>query len=137
MKKCIILFSLAVLSSILLLHGCSSSEQPAKPKEQMTGKAEQSMPEGTEAVEQAAQSGSMGEKLFNEHCKKCHRNGGNIINPEKTLYKDALEANNIRTPEDIIRIMRSPGKGMPKYDENKIPDEEARQLGEYILGTFK
>lgn len=136
MKKHLILCSLLVLSAYMF-HGCTSSEQPAKPVKELKQQVEQPVPQKEQSAQQVAQTASSGETLFNQHCKKCHRNGGNIINPEKTLYSDVLEANNIRTPEDIVKNMRNPGKGMPKFDEKKIPDKEAREIGEYILQAFK
>ncbi len=78
-----------------------------------------------------------GEAEFNEHCVMCHPNGGNIINPQKTLHKKDLEANNIKTPDDIVKIIRNPGPGMPKFDESAISAEEAKKIAEYILATFK
>lgn len=50
-----------------------------------------------------------GESLFNKHCASCHPNGGNILNPKKSLYKKDLEANNILTAEDIVKEIRNPG----------------------------
>jgi len=40
-------------------------------------------------------------------------------------------------PEDIITIMRNPGPGMSRFDNDKIPDNFAKKLAEYILNTFK
>lgn len=78
-----------------------------------------------------------GEKLFQQHCVACHPGGGNIVNPQKTLRSEHLKANNITKPEDIVKVMRNPGPGMPTFDEKLIPDAEAREIGEYILKTFK
>lgn len=78
-----------------------------------------------------------GESKFNELCALCHPDGGNIINPKKTLHKKDLEANNIKTETDIIRIMRKPGPGMTAFDEKTIPDKEAKEIAKYILMTFK
>jgi cytochrome c6 len=78
-----------------------------------------------------------GEKLFQQHCAVCHPDGGNIINPKKTLRSKDLQANNITKPEDIVKVMRNPGPGMPTFDEKTIPDPEAREIGEYILKSFK
>jgi len=80
---------------------------------------------------------NIGETLFNEHCVACHPGGGNIINPKKTLHSSDLTANNITKPEGIIAIMRNPGPGMPKFDNEKIPDNFAEKLAEYVLKTFK
>jgi len=80
---------------------------------------------------------NIGENLFNEHCVVCHPGGGNITNPTKTLHSSDLKANNVIKPKDIIAIMRNPEIGMPKFDNEKIPDNFAKKLAEYILKTFK
>jgi len=78
-----------------------------------------------------------GESLFKEHCSPCHPDGGNIINPKKTLNKKDRETNNIQKAKDIVRVMRNPGSGMTKFDDKTIPDKEAKEIAEYILKTFK
>ena len=80
---------------------------------------------------------NIGETLFNEHCVVCHPGGGNIINSKKTLHSSDLAANNVAKPEDIIAIMRNPEPGMSKFDNEKIPDNFALKLADYILKTFK
>ncbi|BAU22492.1 cytochrome C [Caldimicrobium thiodismutans] len=80
--------------------------------------------------------GKTGEVLFREHCAICHPNGGNIINRSKTLHKKDLDANNIKTPEDIISKMRNPGPGMPKFGDNYIPDEEAKKNSRIYPSNF-
>lgn len=77
-----------------------------------------------------------GESLFKENCSPCHAEGGNVINPQKTLHKKDREANNIRERADIVSKMRNPGPGMTKFDKKTIPDEDARAIAEYILRTF-
>ena len=87
-----------------------------------------------------------GESLFKEHCSACHPDGGNVVNPLKTLHKKDLEANNIKTAEDIVTKMRNPGPvpthpqewaGMKIFDRKKMSDENALQIAEYILKTFQ
>jgi len=87
-----------------------------------------------------------GESLFNKHCASCHPNGGNILNPQKGLYKKDLEENNILTAEDIVRKIRNPGPvsthpqewaGMKMFDEKKISNEDALKIADYILKNFK
>lgn len=78
-----------------------------------------------------------GEELFKKHCALCHPNGGNIIKPEKTLLKSNLKEHGIKTPEDIVHIMRNPGKGMQKFTEEKIPNADAIKIADYILKTFQ
>jgi cytochrome c6 len=77
-----------------------------------------------------------GEELFKTNCSPCHPDGGNIINPQKTLHKKDREANNIRKPADIISKMRNPGPGMTKFDKETISDKDAKTIADYILKTF-
>ena len=87
-----------------------------------------------------------GEALFKDNCASCHPDGGNILNPKKTLSRKDREANNIITAADIINKMRNPGPvpthpqvwaGMKMFDKYKISDDEAQKIAEYILTTFK
>jgi mono/diheme cytochrome c family protein len=88
----------------------------------------------------ASQSASMaktGEELFKQQCAACHLDGGNTVNPKKTLHRQTLMANNITKPEDIVKIMRNPGTGMNKFDEATLPEKDAMAIAEYVLNTFK
>jgi len=85
----------------------------------------------------ALADGKSGESLFKEHCSLCHPDGGNIVNPKKTLHKKDLEANNIKSKDNIVRIMRKPGPGMTIFDENTVPDKSAKEIAGYILKTFQ
>lgn len=96
---------------------------------------------GREAVAQDS-----GEALFSRHCASCHPDGGNIMNPKKTLRKKDLDENNITSAADIVKTMRSGGpapkhpqtwSGMKKFDEKELPEREALQIADYILKTFK
>jgi cytochrome c6 len=80
---------------------------------------------------------SDGKTLFEGNCSSCHPNGGNIINPQKTLKRASLKAHNINSGKDIVKIMRNPGPGMTRFDENTIPDKDAKKIADYILKTFK
>ncbi|KAB0664434.1 c-type cytochrome [Oryzomonas japonica] len=77
-----------------------------------------------------------GEAAFLRNCVACHADGGNEVNPVKTLSRADLRRNNILTPDDIVRLMRNPGPGMLKFDPATLSDEDARAIAEYILGTF-
>ncbi len=87
------------------------------------------------AVAKEAKEGK-GEKLFMANCKVCHPDGGNIVNPKKTLHKADREANGVKTAQDIIKRMRNPGPGMTKFDEKTISNKDAHEIAEYILKTF-
>lgn len=82
------------------------------------------------------QAAANGEELFKQRCSACHANGGNIINPQKALFKANREANKVNTVEAIIDKMRNPGPGMSKFDTNFLPDSDAKVIAEYILKTF-
>ena len=77
-----------------------------------------------------------GEDLFKQHCSVCHPNGGNIINPQKSLHRADREANKANTVEVIVAKMRNPGQGMSKFDSNFLPDSDAKAIAGYILKTF-
>jgi cytochrome c6 len=76
-------------------------------------------------------------KEFEEHCAVCHPNGGNIVNPKKTLSKMDREANGIKSAKDIVKNMRKPGPGMTAFDAKAISDKEAKAIADYVLKTFK
>jgi cytochrome c6 len=76
------------------------------------------------------------EQLFTEYCAVCHAEGGNIINPKKTLQKKDLLANNIKTADDVIKTIRKPGPGMTVFDVKTISDKEARKIADYIFKKF-
>jgi len=84
-----------------------------------------------------AMASSQGEELYQKHCSSCHPNGGNIINAQKTLHKQSLEANGVKTVDDIVDKMRHPGPGMMTFDETTLPDAQAKAIAEYVLATFK
>jgi cytochrome c6 len=82
-------------------------------------------------------SGMSGDEIFAQHCAGCHPEGGNTVNPRRTLHKKDLEADNIKTPGDIVSRMRNPGVGMPRFERNVITDRDAEKIAQYILSTFK
>ncbi len=77
-----------------------------------------------------------GKKEFEEHCAVCHKDGGNTINPAKTLSKKDRTANGVKTAKDIIGKMRKPGPGMTQFDAKTISDKEAKAIADYIIKTF-
>ena len=81
--------------------------------------------------------GASGESLFLRHCAGCHPDGKNIIYPQKDLRAMTLAANGITKPEDIVAVMRNPGRGMPRFDRAVIADGEARRIAEYVLQFFR
>ena len=85
-----------------------------------------------------AESGlQKGEAKFKEHCALCHPDGGNIVNPAKTLHKKDREKNHVMTETDILKLVRNPGPGMTKFDKKSLSDADAKEIAEYIIQTFK
>lgn len=78
-----------------------------------------------------------GEAQFKKRCASCHPDGGNIVNPAKTLKKQDLDTNKIKGVQGIVKYLRNPGSGMPKFDAKALPDKDAKDVAEYILKTFK
>jgi len=78
-----------------------------------------------------------GKKEFEEHCAVCHKDGGNLISPTKTLSKKDRQANGVKSAKDIIKLMRKPGPGMTAFDGKTISDKEAKAIAGYILKNFK
>lgn len=78
-----------------------------------------------------------GAELFALHCASCHPDGGNTINPSRTLRRDVLRANNIVTPGDIVERIRKPGPGMPRFSPAVIPDRDALRIAEHVLASFR
>ncbi|HYA88151.1 MAG TPA: c-type cytochrome [Nitrospirota bacterium] len=81
-------------------------------------------------------SSNSGEALFAANCQVCHPNGGNIINPAKTLHQKDRYAHSVKTEADIVKIMRNPGPGMTKFDEKAISDKDAHTIAAYVIKTF-
>ena len=135
MKKiCLLFFVLAM--SISLLIACTSSDQPEKIVSEAKKEAVKTATSAGQAKEMVAETVFSGEGLFRQNCAMCHPDGGNIINPQKTLHKDVREQNGINTAEDIIKKMRNPAPGMSTFDETDLSDKEAKGIAEYILKTF-
>jgi cytochrome c6 len=73
---------------------------------------------------------------FEMFCSGCHPDGGNPVNPAKTLRRMDREANGIKRADDIVKIMRRPGQGMRTFTKKDISNKRARALAEYILVTY-
>jgi cytochrome c6 len=90
--------------------------------------------------------GKSGAELFSHFCVECHPDGGNLLDPKKTLRKADREANNIMTAEDIINKIWNVGPfamhpesrlTMKRFNPATIPYEDALAIANYIKETFK
>lgn len=124
MKKALTALAVAAAVSCLAFSGFAAEAPKAEPKKAEPKKA-------------APAAAGKGEALFKQHCTMCHPDGGNIVNPKKTLHAKDLKANRITKPEDIVKVMRTPGPGMTPFDAKTIPDKDAMEIARYVLNTFK
>jgi len=60
-----------------------------------------------------------GEELYSKHCSACHP-----------------DAEKLRSSKNIIRDIRRPIASMPAFDENKISNENAKKIDDYIHEDF-
>ena len=117
--------SLLLVVSTVAVAGCSKDEQ-----QKVTVTPAASAPNSAESVPD-------GEVLFKQFCAACHPNGGNVNDPERSLYGSVLKRKHITTPEDIVRIMRNPLSRMIRFDAAALPDKDARAIAEYVLKAFR
>jgi cytochrome c6 len=91
---------------------------------------------GTTPLQAADPRLELGKQVFEEHCASCHAKGGNRWNRDKTLSKKDMAANNVRTVEDVIGLIRKSGPLMPIFGPVRITSEEADAVAYYVLETF-
>ncbi len=104
MKKTFFIFLL--LSMIVLLSSIAGCKKVEKQSEEPS------------RVVQPTQEDT-GQNLFNKHCVMCH--------------PDAERMRVVKTPDDIVNIMRNPKMGMPQFDKKEISDEDAKVIAKYIF----
>lgn len=120
------LITIAVALAFASMPGCS--EETAKSR---TPSAAES------TVTATAAGGKTGEELFRERCAACHPDGGNTINPRKTLHRGILAVHGIKNSADIVDVIRNPGPGMVSFDRALLSDAEAQLIADYVLTEFR
>lgn len=88
---------------------------------------------------EAPQKLKAGREIFDQNCKGCHPQGGNILDPSLPLKK-APQLAEFSSFEDFIRNPHTPQgkKGqMPPFPASKITDQQARELYNYIVQVLK
>jgi cytochrome c6 len=73
-----------------------------------------------------------GKEHFNQNCNVCHLGGNNIIIPEKSLKKDALEENGMNTISAISYQILNGKNGMPAF-EGRLQEIEIETIANYVL----
>jgi len=79
-----------------------------------------------------------GESVFTGNCAACHRGGMNVIMPEKTLQKAALEEYLTGGfNEAAVKTQVTNGKGaMPAFG-GRLSDEDIANVAAYVISTSK
>jgi len=91
------------------------------------------MGSGQEGPQKFSQ-GTSGTEIFNDNCRVCHQNGGNLINPNMPL-RGSLKLADFDTFLAYIRNPKLPDGSqgsMPVFSESQISDQQAKELYHYI-----
>jgi mono/diheme cytochrome c family protein len=75
-----------------------------------------------------------GTRIYNDNCRVCHQNGGNVVNPAMPL-RGSMKLASFDTFLSFIRDPRMPdgSKGpMPAFSKTQISDKQAKDLYQYI-----
>ncbi len=73
-----------------------------------------------------------GAKLFKQNCAACHAGGGNLVNAQKTLKKDALEKYDMYSKEAIVYQVTNGKNAMPAFGK-RLSSGKIEELAEYVL----
>lgn len=75
-----------------------------------------------------------GQKVFNANCAACHRGGQNMIVPEKTLEKEALDLylSGGLSEESVIKQISSGKSSMPAFG-GRLDDESIANVAAYVI----
>jgi len=74
----------------------------------------------------------IGKKQFLLNCNVCHKEGTNVIIPEKNLKKETLKRNGMNTLEAIIYQITNGKNGMPAFG-GRLKEEEIENIASYVL----
>jgi cytochrome c6 len=73
-----------------------------------------------------------GKKIFMNTCISCHNNGMNVIAPEKTLKKSALEKNGMYSVKAIINQVTNGKSPMPAFGK-QLSAADIENVAAYVL----
>src|SRR6476619_6330864 len=73
-----------------------------------------------------------GERIFTANCAECHAGGNNVIMPEKTLKKDALETNGMNSIDAISYQVTNGKNAMPAFG-GRLADGDIEDVANYVL----
>uniref|UniRef100_A0A7S2HNY9 Cytochrome c-553 n=1 Tax=Helicotheca tamesis TaxID=374047 RepID=A0A7S2HNY9_9STRA len=77
-----------------------------------------------------------GEQVFNANCAACHAGGQNVIMPDKTLEKEALEQYLAggRNEKAVITQVTNGKNAMPAFG-GRLSDEDIANVATYVITT--
>jgi cytochrome c6 len=130
-----IVVMLAILAlSVTTMTGCKKKTEE---KTEAPATSTATPPAATAPATPQPSAAGNGEALYKQHCSACHPDGGNPMNQKKTLHAADMAANNVKSSDDVVKLMRNPGPGMTKFDPSTISDSDAKAIGDYVMTTFK
>jgi len=82
----------------------------------------------------AAPAFADGEAVFDGNCAACHAGGQNVIMPEKTLEKEALDQYLAggRSEESVITQVTNGKAAMPAFGK-RLPDSDIADIAAYVI----
>lgn len=77
-----------------------------------------------------------GEQVFNANCAACHAGGQNVIMPDKTLEKDALEQylSGGRNEAAVAKQVTNGKNAMPAFG-GRLGEDEIANVASYVIAT--
>nr|QJH88208.1 PetJ [Pterocladia lucida] len=73
-----------------------------------------------------------GKQIFTANCTACHTGGNNAIVAEKTLKKDILEENEMKSVLAITNQVTNGKNAMPAFG-GRLADEDIENVANYVL----
>mmetsp|Transcript_41665 Transcript_41665/g.30620 ORF Transcript_41665/g.30620 Transcript_41665/m.30620 type:complete len:135 (-) Transcript_41665:29-433(-) len=77
-----------------------------------------------------------GEQIFNANCAACHAGGQNVIMPDKTLEKDALDTYLAggRNEKAVMTQVTNGKNAMPAFG-GRLSDDDIANVATYVITT--
>ena len=77
-----------------------------------------------------------GEQVFNANCAACHAGGQNVIMPDKTLKKEALEQYLAggRNEKAVMTQVTNGKNAMPAFG-GRLSEEDIANVASYVIAT--
>nr|YP_010335941.1 cytochrome c553 [Tsunamia transpacifica]QUE27832.1 PetJ [Tsunamia transpacifica]UNJ14347.1 cytochrome c553 [Tsunamia transpacifica] len=73
-----------------------------------------------------------GEQIFTANCAACHAGGNNVIMPDKTLKKEVLEENSMKSVDAITTQVNNGKNSMPAFG-GRLSSEDIEDVANYVL----